>query len=321
MLSKEDFAAIKKYYNFYEGYFMSVAFLMEFMGLGFSDINPKEKDINSLTQTVFYMQDLMRSQAYRMEHEFEKECINQMARSTSRQYQARFDGQQTTVQKYSVAIKIGHGFTYSKYNTLMHFLNVVDCYWGNPDLNNIHIFGKDIRTLLAVSCQKIFFKEGHSFYHYGVLESASARGDMDLAVATAVGFMNATVSRDKRGDRNKLVLTDRVYEYSYLRGILKDIFARKRGTRFKSDNPVLNLCLLSMMLDFGLYDEFAPLLNLPVIKRLQHINDKRQLQVEVATLPPSHPPSIPPSLKPSAEVACVSLRVLTPRTLSISLTR
>ena len=40
-------------------------------------------------------------------------------------------------QKYSIAIKIGHGFTYSKYNTLMHFLNVAQCYWQNPDLNSI----------------------------------------------------------------------------------------------------------------------------------------------------------------------------------------
>ena len=31
----------------------------------------------------------------------------------------------------------GTGFTYSKYNTLMHFLNVAECYWQNPDLNSI----------------------------------------------------------------------------------------------------------------------------------------------------------------------------------------
>ena len=38
--------------------------------------------------------------------------------------------------------QIGYGYTYSKYNTLMHFLNVVEAYWHNPDLNNIQIFGK-----------------------------------------------------------------------------------------------------------------------------------------------------------------------------------
>ena len=40
-------------------------------------------------------------------------------------------------QSYTVAVKIGYGFTYSKYNTLMHFLNVVECYWHNPDLTSI----------------------------------------------------------------------------------------------------------------------------------------------------------------------------------------
>jgi len=94
----------------------------------------------------------------------------------------------------------------------------------------------------------------------------------------------AAVSRDKRGDKNRLVLTDRVYEYGYLRGILKDIFARKQGQRFKTDNTVLNLFLLSLMLDFSLYDEFAALLNLRVVQRLQHRSDKRQLQVEVANM-------------------------------------
>ena len=49
----------------------------------------------------------------------------------------------------------------------MHFLNVAECYWQNPDLNSIQVFGKDIRALLGVSCQKIFFEDGHDFYHYG----------------------------------------------------------------------------------------------------------------------------------------------------------
>ena len=81
----------------------------------------------------------MKGQAYRMEYEFEKECINQMARSTQRKYGNRFDGKQDMRQTYQVSIKIGHGHTYSKYNTLMHFLNVMECYWQNPDLNNIQV--------------------------------------------------------------------------------------------------------------------------------------------------------------------------------------
>ena len=47
----------------------------------------------------------------------------------------------------------------------------------------------------------------------------------------------------------------------------------------------LNLSLLSLMLDFGLYATYAPLLNLPLMQSLQQAaggGDPRQLQVEVA---------------------------------------
>lgn len=78
-------------------------------------------------------------QAWRMEYEFEKECINQMARSTLKQHSAVFRSNNDMQQKYVVSIKIGEGYTYSKYNTLMHFLNVAECYWHNPDLNSIQV--------------------------------------------------------------------------------------------------------------------------------------------------------------------------------------
>ena len=87
----------------------------------------------------------------------------------------------------------------------------------------------------------------------------------------------------------QLILTDRVYEFHYLREILNGMFARAKGIRVKSDNTVLNLCLLSLMLDFGLYEEYATLLNLPSMPGMQSRArdaslDKRQLQVEVANL-------------------------------------
>jgi hypothetical protein len=94
----------------------------------------------------------------------------------------------------------------------------MECYWHNPDLNNIQVFGKDIRALLAISCQKIFFEKGHlsGFYHYGVMENASTyNADLDLAVATATGHAAPSVSRDKRGGGNNLVLTDRVCVHKY----------------------------------------------------------------------------------------------------------
>lgn len=126
-MSTAAFLQSKNYFRFFLDTFLSVEFLSKFAGLGFAEINPKEKEINSLTQTVFYSAKMMSGQAYRMEYEFEKECINQMARSTLRKYQSRFGSSgQTLRQTYKVGIKIGQGYTYSKYNTLMHFLNVTE---------------------------------------------------------------------------------------------------------------------------------------------------------------------------------------------------
>ena len=73
MMSLEQFVATKKHKNFFNENFLSVDWFSEYIGLGFSEINPKEKDINSLTQSVFYNVDLMRSQAHRQEFAFEKE--------------------------------------------------------------------------------------------------------------------------------------------------------------------------------------------------------------------------------------------------------
>jgi hypothetical protein len=147
------------------------------------------------------------------------------------------------------------------------------------------VFGKDIRALLAISCQKIFFEEGHSYYHYGPIESqVSMRNDMDLQVACNTGEMVASVSCEKLGSKNTVVVTDRVFEYHYLRGILRGMLARAQGVRLKMDNKVLNLTLLSLMLDFGLYEEYAGLLNLPFMESIQHARDKHHLQVEVSNL-------------------------------------
>jgi hypothetical protein len=50
-------------YQLFLDEFMSTDYLSNFVGLGFSDINSKEKEINSLTQTGFYSSELMRQQA------------------------------------------------------------------------------------------------------------------------------------------------------------------------------------------------------------------------------------------------------------------
>lgn len=172
-------------------------------------------------------------------------------------------------------------------------LNVAECYWSNPDVNNIQVFGKDIRTLLAVSCQKIFFDPQHSgYYYYGPLELrdnnySRTASDLDLAVASFSGRAGASVAASKnygRSDTNYLTVVDRVYEFQYLKGILERLFLSANNKRFKSDNGVLNLLLLSLQLDFGLFDQYAGLLNIPFMKDLQHEADTRELQVEISNL-------------------------------------
>lgn len=288
MMSIEDFKKSKKFFKYFQNSFFSLQYLSDFIGLGFAEINPKEKEINSLTQTVFYTCDLMRQQANRQSFEFEKECINQMARSNYRKYIRCFDGGLSMGLKYKVNFKIGFGYTYSKYNTLLHFLNVTQEYWNNPDLSNIQVFGKDTRVLLSISCQKIFFQNGHcGSYHYGIFEQGPAHyygGGSDLVVATSVGDVLPSVSKEKRSSCNQLVITDRVFEYSHLKKVVERLFDTAKGVHLKSDNEVINLCLLSLMLDFGLYEKHAKLLNLPLLHCLQHATDTKELQVEVANL-------------------------------------
>jgi len=338
LMKKQKFLNNQKYFPYFEENFMSLEYFENFVGLGFAEVNPKEKEINSLTQTVFYEVSLMQSQSYRMEYEFEKECINEMARINITKYNRRFNGTSTLTKRYRVRIPIGVGHTYSKYNTLMHFLNVVENYWENPDLNNIQLFGKDVRTLLAISCQKIFFNnEGNSitdqkrnaktirasdttsnsssnsidigevkddasddgstnarvagYYHYGVFESSEISSyrqvDMDLAMAAYTGKINPSVSNEERYSKdnlNNLVLTDRVYEYHHLKSILIGMFTRLNSIQMKSDNVVLNLCLLSLMLDFGIFERYGHLLNLPNLHSItsKSMNKKKELQVEIA---------------------------------------
>ena len=59
---------------------------------------------------------------------------------------------------------------------------------------------------------------------------------MDLALASSVGDVVPGVSRVKRADTTQVVLTDRVYEHGYLRGLLAGMFERARGVRLKSDS-------------------------------------------------------------------------------------
>lgn len=288
ILSTSDFMKTKKYREF-QRYFMSINWFDTFCGLGFDQIPMREKEVNCLTKTLFYTMELMKSKQHHTEYDFEKEAVNNMARTSLRQYQAQYNDGFDMSKKYKVHAKIGQGFTYSKYNTLMHFLNVVQSYWKNPDLSNISVFGKDIRTLLAISSQKVFFEDHHcGFYHYGPFEIPvggyySSGHYYDLAVAQSLDKCAPSVATGNKGV-NDLIITDRVYEFNYLKGILESVFESADGVQFKTDNEVLNLSLLSLMLDFGLYQRFVGLLNLKFLNDLQHKGDTKELQVEVANM-------------------------------------
>lgn len=114
---------------------------------------------------------------------------------------------------------------------------------------------------------------------------ASRYTELDLAVATSMDTLVPGVSSGKhRSNENNLIISDRIFEFSFLQKILEELFSRAQGVRFKSDNEVINLCLLSLMLDFGLYEKYAGLLNVSFLQCLQHETDTRELQVEVANL-------------------------------------
>ena len=175
----------------------------------------------------------------------------------------------------------------------MHFLTVAQHYWHNPDLNAIQLFRKDIRAVLGVACQKVFFDDTHSggWYHYGPFEMQRAGyyGNTDLQVGVTTGEAPPYVSRDKSGGKSQLIVTDRVFEGGYLTQVLTSLCAAAKGARLKSDDVVLNLSLLSLLLDFGLAHDHASLLNLPFLQSLAPAAgggavrfDARQLQVEVS---------------------------------------
>ena len=122
------------------------------------------------------------------------------------------------------------------------------------------------------------------YYYYGPFElrrSSYSSSPCDLAVASDPDSAIPTVSTSTRSNCYYLIVSDRVYEFSYIKRILDRLFRNVNDQRLKSDNGVLNLLLLSLMLDFGLYDQYYKLLNLPFMKDLQHEADARELQVEV----------------------------------------
>ena len=158
-----------------------------------------------------------------------------------------------------VHLKIGLGFAWTKYNRPLHFLSVVERYWRNPDLTGLQLFGKDVRSLLAISCQKLVDDSSHSSYAYGPIQMTT-HGDLDLAVAADHSQVTPGCTSG-RSDACNVIAVDRVFERSYLQRALEGLMSRVDG-EIRTDDAEINLALLSLLLDFGLF-RYASLLRLP----------------------------------------------------------
>lgn len=55
MMKTDQFVNTRRYMNAFRKNFLTVQWFSEYVGLGFSEINPAEKDVNSLTQTGKYV--------------------------------------------------------------------------------------------------------------------------------------------------------------------------------------------------------------------------------------------------------------------------
>jgi hypothetical protein len=86
---------------------MSIEYFKVFVPLGFNQFNEKEKEKNALTHTVLYSINLMQQQMYRQSYEFERECINQMAKTALTKFVRVLEEPQDEHQRYSVELSVG----------------------------------------------------------------------------------------------------------------------------------------------------------------------------------------------------------------------
>jgi hypothetical protein len=89
-------------------------------------------------------------------------------------------------------------------------------------------------------------------------ENGGVKGKVNLAP-----FMTLITGASREAP-HPLAMTDRVYEYRYLRGIVCGLFARTEGARLKTGIEILNRCLLSLLLGFSLYKDYSGTLDLPL---------------------------------------------------------
>ena len=106
----------------------------------------------------------------------------------------------------------------------------------------------------------------------------TTHGDLDLAVAADHSQVTPGCSTG-RSDACNVIAVDRVFERSYLQRALEGLMSRVDG-EIRTDDAEINLALLSLLLDFGLF-RYASLLRLPSLPAAGR-GDLRQLQVEVS---------------------------------------
>jgi len=123
-------------------------------------------------------------------------------------------------------MKVGYGVTYSRYNTLLHFMNIVDHYWDNPDINSIQLFGKDVRSILVFVCQKIAFSD-HDYYHYGAtVDSEHYNPPCDLLVGNENTEITPLLLSKTSSRMHQVIVTDKVFGYAFVRRVLEDVLSR-----------------------------------------------------------------------------------------------
>ena len=176
-----------------------------------------------------------------MEYDFAKEAINQMARNGLRRYEGTMGNTPQAKERTVVHLRIGQGFAWTKYNRPLHFLSVVERYSAESDLTGLQLFGKDVRSLLAISCQKLVDDASHSSYAYGPIQM-NTHGELDLAAA-ADHAQVVPGCTSGRGDATNVIAVDRVFERSYLQRALEGLMSRVDG-EIRTDDAEINLALL-----------------------------------------------------------------------------
>ena len=97
--------------------------------------------------------------------------------------------------------------------------------------------------------------------------------------------VNPLVSETNKGDNNSVYIVDKIFSYEYMQKIIREMLLSKKKQILKTKDLIINVCMLSLILDFDLYDEFEHLLNLHSLKGNDpKLHDKKQLQINISNM-------------------------------------